>query len=88
MMRWWYYVTRKRGGDRMEDFKINLKAARINAGLSMKDAAKRMHIGYQMLSNYERGANLPSEAQKLLFAKVYGIPDDMLDVETRDSIAE
>ena len=50
----------------------------------MREAAEKMHIGYQMLSNYERGVNKPSTAQKHLFAEIYGVPVEMLNVEVRD----
>nr|DAT97885.1 MAG TPA: Helix-turn-helix XRE-family like protein [Caudoviricetes sp.] len=34
--------------------KITLKAARVNAGLTQKEAAKKIGISYQTLSEYEK----------------------------------
>ena len=34
--------------------KITLKAARVNAGLTQKEAAKKIGISYQTLSDYEK----------------------------------
>jgi transcriptional regulator with XRE-family HTH domain len=41
--------------------KITLKAARVNAGLSIKEAAKAYNIGTKTLWNYENGKTVPNE---------------------------
>lgn len=38
---------------------LTLKAARVNAGLSQKDAAKALEISVDTLSRYERGLSFP-----------------------------
>lgn len=40
--------------------KISLKAARVNAGLSQKDVAKRLGISNKTLSSWENGDTFPS----------------------------
>ncbi len=41
------------------DVKISLRAARINAGLSQKEAADRLLIGTSTLQGYESGRRIP-----------------------------
>jgi len=38
---------------------ITLRAARINKGLSQKEAAQKIGISVDTLSNYERGKSFP-----------------------------
>ena len=39
--------------------KITLRAARVNAGLPQKEAAKQLGISQATLQNYENGATVP-----------------------------
>lgn len=53
--------------------KITIKAARVNAGLTQKQAAEKLGIAYQTLSKYESD---PSDITLELLdkmSKVYGI---------------
>ena len=43
----------------MSDLKLTLKAARINAGLSQSEAARKIGITKDTLSNWERGKSFP-----------------------------
>lgn len=43
----------------MQNLKITLRAARVNAGLSAKDAANRLKISISTLQNYEKGKTYP-----------------------------
>lgn len=38
-------------------YRISLEAARVNAGISQKEAAKRLGINVGTLSNWERGVS-------------------------------
>ena len=40
--------------------KISLEAARVNAGLSQKDAAKALNVSNKTLHNWENGISCPS----------------------------
>ena len=40
--------------------KISLKAARVNAGLSQKDASKALNVSNKTLHSWEIGASSPS----------------------------
>ena len=54
--------------------KITLKAARVNAGLTQKEAAKLLGIHFQTLSKYENdSSNIPfSLVEKA--SEIYGLP--------------
>lgn len=43
----------------MKTLKITLKAARVNAGFTMSEAANRLKISVCTLSNYEKGKTYP-----------------------------
>lgn len=59
--------------------KLTLKAARINVGLTQKEAAKRIGISVDTLGNYERGQSFPDVPVILLIERVYGVPYNRLN---------
>ena len=52
--------------------RITMKAARINVGLSQKEAAKRLNIGLRTLQNWENGASAPRADKMVDICAVYG----------------
>ncbi len=50
---------------------ISLKAARVNAGLTQHEAAKKLHISKATLASYEAGRTLPSIEMAQKIAKLY-----------------
>ena len=54
--------------------KITLKAARVNAGLTQKEAAKQIGISYQTLSEYERDESKIKLSMIRKMCSVYGFP--------------
>jgi len=54
-------------------FKITLKAARINVGLSQKNAAKQLRIDAATLRNYEKGKTSPTWDIVEVMEKLYKI---------------
>ena len=46
----------------MDNKKITLKAARVNSGLTQKEAAKRLNISVKTLHNYEHRNSFPNVA--------------------------
>ena len=52
---------------------ITLKAARINKGFTQKEAAKKIGIRVDTLSNYERGNTYPDIPILKKIEKVYEI---------------
>lgn len=58
--------------------KITLKAARVNAGLTQQEAAKKLGISYQTLSRYEgESGNVRQEMLKKM-SELYKIPIEFI----------
>lgn len=55
-----------------------LKTARDRLGLSQKEAAKRLGISNDVLSNYERGKTYPNVLMLKKIESVYGVKYDQL----------
>jgi hypothetical protein len=53
--------------------KISLKAARINAGLTQKAAAKKIGVSPDTLANYEKGVSFPDIPVIMRIEKTYGV---------------
>lgn len=58
--------------------KITLKAARVNAGLTQEEAAKRLGIATSTLRNWESGITFPTQPKIEKLCEVYGISFDVL----------
>ena len=56
--------------------KITLSAARVNAGLKQKDAAKKLGINVSTLANYEAGKTKPDVPTAYKLAKLYNMSID------------
>ena len=59
-------------------FKISLRAARVNAKLSQKQAATALHISQKTLINYESGETIPNWETVDNMSHLYGIPVEHL----------
>lgn len=57
-------------------FKITLKAARLNLGFTLKEAAKLFDIHYSTLSNYENDSTNVPRTFIIKAESVYGIPSE------------
>ena len=53
--------------------KISLKAARINAGLSQKEAAKLLKISNKTLHSWEKGETSPAAKYVDAICELYGM---------------
>lgn len=60
------------------DVRINYIAARINAGLSQEEAAKKLGISVYTLANYENGKTVPTWSTHIKMSECYQIPSEML----------
>ena len=60
----------------MEPLRITLKAARVNAGLSQKEAATRLGVCRETLGNYEAGITTPDWDVVRRMETVYGLSAD------------
>lgn len=58
--------------------KISIKAARVNAGLTQKEAARRLGINPDTLASYERKSNKLTLEMLRKLAELYRIPADFL----------
>lgn len=52
---------------------ITLKAARVNKNLTQKEAAKRIGVSSDVISNWERQVSFPDVLQLRTIEKVYGV---------------
>ena len=51
---------------------FTLKGARVNAGLTQKEAARDLSISNKTLSNWEKGVSVPNIQQVNALCKLYG----------------
>ncbi|MBP2056976.1 DNA-binding XRE family transcriptional regulator [Lactobacillus colini] len=58
--------------------KITAKAARVNANLTLKEAAEKLGIAYQTLSSLENDEDKISLGLAKKMAKIYQIPMDFI----------
>lgn len=59
--------------------KISLKAARVNAGFSQKEAAKVLDISNKTLCSWENGKTYPDQPMIEKLCALYGVTYDMID---------
>ena len=70
------YTGKRKDGDRMAEIQIRLAAARVNAGMTQGDVAKRLGISKQTIVNWEKGRNAPGIPEIEMLARIYKIPQD------------
>lgn len=58
--------------------KITLRAARVNADLSQKEAAKKLGVSNNTLCNWEKGVSYPDAGQIDALCKLYGVHYDSI----------
>lgn len=57
----------------MSEFKISLKAARVNAGMTQEAVADKLSISRQTLVNYETGRTAPDIVTLKKLASLYNV---------------
>lgn len=57
---------------------ISLKAARVNAGLTQKEAALKLGISKETLQNYENGITAPTMQRVDEISELYHFPKDYI----------
>ena len=60
--------------------KISLEAARVNAGYSQKNAAKKLKVNPATLSNWEHGITIPSWDKVRKMEKLYNMSSDFFNL--------
>lgn len=63
----------------MEIVKFSLAAARVNAGLSQKEAAEKLGISNKTLCSWENYQTYPSADMVPKICELYGIPYDQIN---------
>lgn len=66
--------------------KITVKAARVNAGLNQKDAAKEIGVSNKTLGNWESGASFPTVDKVEIMCNLYGVKYDDIIFLPNDSL--
>ncbi len=64
--------------------KVSLRAARINAGLSLREAAQRVRISESSLQRYEKGTATPRLSTVRALLALYGAQYDDIDFRMID----
>lgn len=62
----------------MEFKKITLTAARVNAGLTLREAAERLGIAVSTLQSYEKGITFPNTERIDAMCELYDMPYDFI----------
>lgn len=62
----------------LSSFRITPAAARVNAGLTQKQAAKALNISNKTLLNYEKGITVPDWTTVDRMCALYGCPSDLI----------
>jgi len=60
----------------MAEIRISLAAARVNAGMTQRDVAAKMHVSKQTIINWEKGKIAPGVPQLEMMSRMYKIPKD------------
>ena len=60
----------------MESLRISLAAARVNAGLTQEEVAKKLNVGKQTVVSWEKGETEPKISQGMALSTLYKIPLD------------
>jgi transcriptional regulator with XRE-family HTH domain len=63
----------------MQIVKFSLAAARVNAGLSQKEAAEKLGISNKTLCSWENYQTYPSADMVQKICELYGIPYDQIN---------
>jgi DNA-binding XRE family transcriptional regulator len=58
------------------EYKISLRAARVNANMTQPEVAKRIGVSSRSICNWERGKSYPNGIVLLKLCELYGVPMD------------
>lgn len=62
----------------MAEIQITLAAARVNAGYTQENVAKKMGVSKQTIINWEKGKIVPGIPEMSMLSKIYNIPQDYI----------
>ena len=66
--------------------KMTLKAARVNAGFSQKEAAERLGVSNKTLCKWEKGISFPNAQQIKAICELYQVSYDNIIFLPNDSL--
>ena len=64
---------------------ITLAAARVNAGFTQEEVAKKMNVSKNTVVNWEKGKTEPSISQSKQISKIYNMPLDYIFLPTKSN---
>ena len=67
-------------------FKITLEAARVNAGYTQKEAARKLHISNKTLQNWETSKSYPNADKIAEICELYCIDYDHINFLPKRSL--
>ena len=76
-------VSERRRCELKADVQISLKAARVNANMTILEASKSIGIGKDTLIKWEKDSGLVNPNRQQEISKTYGIPIDCIFFGTR-----
>ena len=59
--------------------KFTLKSARVNAGMTQADVAKKLEVAVSTIRNWENGSTFPKQPVIEKLCDLYGISYDYID---------
>ncbi|MBQ8803438.1 MAG: helix-turn-helix transcriptional regulator [Tyzzerella sp.] len=69
----------------MAEIQISLAAARVNAGLTQDDVAKRMKVSKNTVVAWEKGMTEPKISQSRELSQLYNIPLDNIFLPSKSN---
>lgn len=60
----------------MENIRISLAAARVNAGLTLEQASKMLKVSKNTLIKWEKGLSCPAWDKVMMIGEIYRFPID------------
>lgn len=68
-----------------KNIQISLAAARVNAGMTQDDVAKKLHISKKTLVNWEKGKIIPSFVVMNALSDLYQMPINYIFLPTKST---
>lgn len=70
----------------MEEFRISLAAARVNAGLTQDEVAKQMKVSKHTVVAWEKGTTEPKVSQGKALSDLYNIPLKFISMPEKSNL--
>lgn len=67
----------------MENVRISIAAARVNAGLKQREFAEKIGVSLATVTNWESGKTEPDVSQLRKISQISGIPMDYIFVKEK-----